>query len=95
MQIYDHRSLIYEIIGTQERVLVRQGKRTIKVPVIKVLLYIPTWSISFIMGAPKLEVLAQILRALDKKEYLMIIFLISQRTHYVVTPHLNRLIETV
>ena len=33
-------------------------------------------------------------RALDKREYLMIFFLISHQ-NYVVTPHLNRLIETV
>ena len=33
-------------------------------------------------------------RAVDKREYLMIIFLISLKP-YVVTPHLNRLIETV
>ena len=32
-------------------------------------------------------------RALDKRENLMILFLISQP--YVVTPHLNRLAETV
>ena len=33
-------------------------------------------------------------RAVDKRKYLMIIFLISLKP-YVVTPHLNRLIETV
>ena len=33
-------------------------------------------------------------RALDKREYLMIIFLISHRNH-VVVPHLNCLVETV
>ena len=32
-------------------------------------------------------------RALDKREYLMIIFL--NCNNYVVTPHLNRLIKTV
>ena len=34
-------------------------------------------------------------RALDKREYQIIIFLSSHRNHNVVTPHLNRLIETV
>ena len=40
MQKLDHRSLIYEIIGTQVRVLVRQGKRAIMVSATEVLLYI-------------------------------------------------------
>ena len=35
------------------------------------------------------------LRALDKMEYLMISFLILSSKPYVVTPHLNRLVETV
>ena len=35
---FDHRSLIYEIIGTQEQVLVKQGKRVIGVRAIEVLL---------------------------------------------------------
>ena len=34
-------------------------------------------------------------RALDKKEYLMIIFSYFSSKPYVVTPHLNRLFETV
>ena len=42
MQKFDHRNIIYEIIGTKERVLVRQGKRAIGVRAIKVLQYI--WS---------------------------------------------------
>ena len=36
----------------------------------------------------------KLIRALDKWEYLVIIFLISHRNH-VVTPHLNRLIKTI
>ena len=38
-----------------------------------------------------------IFRALDKREYLMIIFSFSyfSSKSYVVTPHLNRLVETV
>ena len=39
MQKFDHRNLIYGIIRTQERVLVRQGKRAIRVRAIEVLLY--------------------------------------------------------
>ena len=31
MQKSDHRGLVYEFIGTQERYLVRQGKRAIRV----------------------------------------------------------------
>ena len=31
MQKSDHRSLVYEFIGTQERYLVKQGKRAIRV----------------------------------------------------------------
>ena len=34
-------------------------------------------------------------RALNKREYLKIIFLISHRNHNVVTPHLKLLIEMV
>ena len=30
MQKSDHRSLVYELIGTQERYLVKQGKRAIQ-----------------------------------------------------------------
>ena len=41
-----------------------------------------------------MEILLQC-KALDKREYLVICFLISHRNHYVVTPHLNRLVETV
>ena len=38
----------------------------------------------------------QVIRALDKREYSKIIFLISHRNHnYVVCPHQNRLVETV
>ena len=37
---FDHRSLIYGIIGTQERVLNRQGKRAINARAIKVLRYL-------------------------------------------------------
>ena len=36
---FDHISLIYGIIGTQERVQISQGKRVIRVRVIEVLLY--------------------------------------------------------
>ena len=39
MQKFDHISLIYEIIGTQELILVRQGKRVISIPATEVLLY--------------------------------------------------------
>ena len=39
MQKLDHRSLMYGTIGTQERVLVRKGKRAIRVQAIEVLLY--------------------------------------------------------
>ena len=38
MQTFDHKSLIYGIIRTPEGVLVRQGKRAIRVRVIEVLL---------------------------------------------------------
>ena len=34
-------------------------------------------------------------RALDKREYLMIVFSYCSSKPYVVTPHLNRLNETV
>ena len=38
--------------------------------------------------------LAGLFRALDKREHLIIIFLISHQNHnYVVTPHLNCLVE--
>ena len=40
MQKFDHRSLKYGIIGTQERVLARQGKQAIRVRAIEVLLYL-------------------------------------------------------
>ena len=40
MQKFDNRSLIYGTIGTQERVLVRQGKQAIRIRAIEVLLYI-------------------------------------------------------
>ena len=38
MQKFDRRGLIYGIVGIQERVLVRQGKRAIRVRVIEILL---------------------------------------------------------
>ena len=41
-QKFDHRSFIYRIIGTQEQVLVWQGKRTIRVRAIEVLLNMET-----------------------------------------------------
>ena len=40
MQKFVHRILTYGIIGTQEPVLVRQGKRAIRVRASEVLLYI-------------------------------------------------------
>ena len=40
MQKFDRRNLIYGIIGAQERVLVRQAKRAIRVRAIEVLLYL-------------------------------------------------------
>ena len=43
MQKFVHRRLKYGIIGTQERVLVRQGKRTTRVRAIEVLLYSVFW----------------------------------------------------
>ena len=39
MQKFDHIGLIYGIIRTHKRVLVRQGKRAIMVQTIEVLLY--------------------------------------------------------
>ena len=39
MQKFDHGSLIYGIIGTQERVLVSHGKQAIRVRASEVLLY--------------------------------------------------------
>ena len=39
MQKLDHKSLIYGIIVTQERVLVKQRKRAIRVRATEVLLY--------------------------------------------------------
>ena len=44
MQNFDHRISIYGIIGTQEEVLVRQGKAAIRVQAIEVLLYFTTIS---------------------------------------------------
>ena len=46
MQTFDHRIRIYGTIGTQEQVLVRQGKRAIRVRAIEaVLLYLAfDWS---------------------------------------------------
>ena len=40
MQKFDHRNLKYGVIGTQERVLARQGKQAIRVQTIEVLLYL-------------------------------------------------------
>ena len=40
MQKFDHRRIIYKIMGTQERVLGRQGKRVIRVRAIEVPLYV-------------------------------------------------------
>ena len=39
MQKFDHRNLMYGTIETQERVLVRLGKRAIRVRAIEVLLH--------------------------------------------------------
>ena len=39
MQKFDHKCLIYGIIGTQEQVLFKQGKQAIRVQAIEVLLY--------------------------------------------------------
>ena len=39
MQKLDNKSLIYGIIGTQEQVLIRQGKQTIRVWATEALLY--------------------------------------------------------
>ena len=40
MQTFDHRRLIYGTTGTQKRVLVRQGKRAIRVRATEVLLFV-------------------------------------------------------
>ena len=40
MQKFDHRILIYGFMRTQERVLVRQGKRAVGVRAIEVLLHL-------------------------------------------------------
>ena len=41
MQKFDQKSFIHGTIGTQERVLVRQGKRAIRFRAIDILLYFP------------------------------------------------------
>ena len=50
MQKFGHRSLIYGTIETQERVLVRQGIRAIRVRAIEVLLYLPSSMFAFHAG---------------------------------------------
>ena len=50
MQKFDHRRLIYWTIGTQERVLVRQGIQAIRVRAIEVVLYDEHHMIQFLRG---------------------------------------------
>ena len=55
MQNFDHRNLIYGIIGSKKPVLVRQGKRAIRVRAIEVLLNMGTYTFGMIIYLTKLR----------------------------------------
>ena len=58
MQKFDHKSLIYVIIGTQQRVLVKQRKGAIRVRATEVLQYCKTKSgVAWVVGRSACDVL--------------------------------------